>query len=145
MKIYCWLQVICCLHCFINNILDIRRQYNLTDLAFLGIISSQIVQSYQQSRFILEKDIVLKRELGSKSGLKEKERTFQSLLPLFSTSWSKRWLKLGIFQQPFVTLIRGKESFGFSCLLINQRLWETNHISVKTSTFTQRIYSFSQH
>ena len=47
MKIYCWLQVICCLHCFINNLLDIRRQCNLTDLAFPGIISSQIAQSYQ--------------------------------------------------------------------------------------------------
>ena len=47
MKIYCWLQVICCLHCFINNLLDIRRHCNLTDLAFPGIISSQIAQSYQ--------------------------------------------------------------------------------------------------
>ena len=30
-------KVICCLHCFINNILDIRRQYNLTDQAFLAL------------------------------------------------------------------------------------------------------------
>ena len=62
MKIYCWLQVICCLHCFINNILDIICQYNLTDLAFLGIIYF-FPDCSILSRFFLEKDTVLRQLL----------------------------------------------------------------------------------
>ena len=125
-------NVICCLHCFINNILDIIRQYDLTDLAFLLRL------------FLLRLFNPIKISLGKRysfwcpvQGQKKKREPFN----LYWHFFFRR--NLGIFQPPLGTLIRGKESFGFSCLLINQRLWETNHISVKATAFLQRIYSFS--